>query len=65
LDDENILTTHIFMDFDKNLQIREAPDGGIGERNAASGGYSFSQGAVAVAGNNLHAGGTPHAGAMK
>jgi hypothetical protein len=64
LDDKHILTTHILMNFDKNFQIREAPDGGIGERYTASGGHSFGQGAVAVAGNNLHAGGTPHAGAI-
>jgi hypothetical protein len=62
LDDKNILTAHILMDFDKHFHIREAPDGSIGQRNTASGGYSFGQWAVAVAGNNLHAGGTPRGG---
>jgi hypothetical protein len=62
LDDKNILTTHIFMNFNENFQIREASDGSIGQRNTASGGHSFGQGAVAVAGNNLHAGGTPRGG---
>jgi hypothetical protein len=51
------------MNFDENFQIREAPDGSIGQRNTASGGHSFGQGAVAVAGNNLHAG-ELRAGAM-
>jgi hypothetical protein len=55
LDDEHILAADVFMDFDENLHIREAADGGAGERQVQRGGDSLGQRAVAVAGNNFHA----------
>jgi hypothetical protein len=34
LDDEDILAAHVLLDLDEDLHVGEAPDGGLGERNA-------------------------------
>ena len=42
------------MNFDEHLHIRETADRGAGEWQIKTGGDSFCQRAIAVAGNNFH-----------
>ncbi len=54
LDDEHILATDIFLDFDEHLHVGEAADRGAGQWQLQASGDGFGQRPVAVAGDNLH-----------
>jgi hypothetical protein len=53
---EDILAAHVFLDFDKNLLIGEAPDACLAERDIEIVANGFSQAPVRVSRENLHLG---------
>ena len=54
LDDEDVLATDVFLDFDEDLLVGEAPDQAFGQRNLEIGGDRFREGAVGVTGDEFH-----------
>ena len=53
LDDEGIRAADVFLDFDENLHVGEAPDHGLGQRQVEPIGDGLRQRRVGIAGNQL------------
>ena len=55
LQDEDILAAHVFLDFDEDFLIGEAPDTGLAQRDVEVAGDRFGQHPVGIAREELHA----------
>ncbi len=55
LDDEHVLATDVFLDFDEDLLVGEAPHHAFGEGNFEIGRDRLGKGAIGVPGDEFHA----------
>ena len=53
MDDENVGAADVFLDFDENLHVGEAPDYRLGERQADIAADALGQRRIGIAGDEL------------